>query len=87
MCPKLLYLAQWWQVLSGLPLFDVYLCCVHDYEPQHDKANKLTCAPSKDSDWPGHPPSLIRVFPVHMKKLGPYQSIAHTANSDQTGRT
>ena len=26
------------------------------------------CAPSKDSDHPGHPPSLIRVFAVRMKK-------------------
>ena len=26
------------------------------------------CAPSKDLDQPGHPPSLIRVFAVHMKK-------------------
>ena len=26
------------------------------------------CAPSEDSDQPGHPPSLIRVFAVHMKK-------------------
>ena len=26
------------------------------------------CAPSKDSDQPGHPPSLIRVFIVRMKK-------------------
>ena len=26
------------------------------------------CAPCEDSDQPGHPPSLIRVFPVHMKK-------------------
>ena len=26
------------------------------------------CAPSKDSDQPGHPPSLIRVFAVHMKE-------------------
>ena len=25
-------------------------------------------APSKDSDQPGHPPSLIRVFAVHLKK-------------------
>ena len=37
-------------------------------EPPHDKTNKLTFAPSKDSDQPGHPPSLIRVFAVHMKK-------------------
>ena len=38
------------------------------YEPQPDKTNKLTCAPSKDSDQPGHPPSLIRVFAVRVKK-------------------
>ena len=29
---------------------------------------KMTCAPSEDSGQPGHPPSLIRVFAVHMKK-------------------
>ena len=28
--------------------------------PEHDKTNKMTCAPSEDSDQPGHPPSLIR---------------------------
>ena len=27
----------------------------------------MTCAPSEDSDQPGHPPSLIRVFAVRMK--------------------
>ena len=37
-------------------------------EPQHDKTNKKTCAPRDDSDQPGHPPSLIRVFAVRMKK-------------------
>ena len=37
-------------------------------DPMHDKTNKLTCAPSEDSDEPGHPPSLIRVFAVCMKK-------------------
>ena len=26
------------------------------------------CAPSEGSDQPGHPPSLIRVFTVHLKK-------------------
>ena len=41
-------------------------------EPQHDKTNKMTCAPSEDSDQPGHPPSLIRVFAVHsIGSLGP----------------
>ena len=34
------------------------------YELQHNKTNKMICAPSKDSDHPGHPPSLIRVFTV-----------------------
>ena len=38
------------------------------YEPPHDKTNKMACAPSEDSDQPGHPPSLIRVFAVHIKK-------------------
>ena len=28
----------------------------------------MTFSPSKDSDQPGHPPSLIRVFAVRMKK-------------------
>ena len=39
------------------------------FEPPHDKTNKMACAPSEDSDHPGHPPSLIRVFVVHMKKF------------------
>ena len=34
------------------------------YEPQIDKTNKMSYAPSEDSDQPGHPPSLIRVFPL-----------------------
>ena len=34
----------------------------------HDIPNKMAWAPSEDSDQPGHPPSLIRVFPVHLKK-------------------
>ena len=40
----------------------------HKYEPQHDKTNKTACALSEDSDQPGHPPSLIRVFADRMKK-------------------
>ena len=38
------------------------------YERWHDKTNKVVYAPSWDSDQPGHPPSLIRVFAVRMKK-------------------
>ena len=42
------------------------------FEPPHDKTNKMTFVPSKDSDQPGHPHSLIRVFAVHsMGSLGP----------------
>ena len=36
----------------------------YTFEPPCDKTNKLACAPSEDSDQPGHPPSLIRVFAV-----------------------
>ena len=35
------------------------------FEQQHVK---MTCAANEDSDQPGHPPSLIRVFAVRMKK-------------------
>ena len=31
-------------------------------ELQHDKTSKVICAPSEDSEQPGHLPSLIRVF-------------------------
>ena len=37
-------------------------------EPAHDKTYKMACAPSEDSDHPGHPPSLIRISAVAMKK-------------------
>ena len=38
------------------------------FEPAHDKTSKMVCAPSKDSDQPGHPPSQNIVFAVRMKK-------------------
>ena len=50
------------------------LLCIHTndntsaYEPPHEKTNKMSSTPSEDSDQPGHPPSLIRVFAVRMKK-------------------
>ena len=46
-------------------------------------------APSEDSDQPGHPPSLIRVFAVCMKKAWVLSLATHKAqseDSDQTGR-
>ena len=33
-------------------------------EPPHDKTNRMAFVPSEDSDQPGHPASLIRVFIV-----------------------
>ena len=32
----------------------------HLFEPELDKTNKITCAPSKDTNQPGHAPSLIQ---------------------------
>ena len=38
------------------------------FEPPYDKTKKMVCALKEDSDQPRHPPSLIRVFAVRMKK-------------------
>ena len=43
-----------------------YVRKTDEIKPQHVKTNKMTCAPSKDSDQPGHLPSLIRVFTMHL---------------------
>ena len=50
---------------------DISRTSVSTSEQQHDKTNKMTCAPSKDSGQPVHLPSLIRhctVLAIHMKK-------------------
>ena len=45
------------------------------------------CAPSEDSDQPGHPPNLIRVFAVRMKKAWVLSyPLSAQRDSDQTGR-
>ena len=42
---------------------------VFSYNVSRDMTNQHNeCAPSEDSDQPGHPPSVIRVFAVRMKK-------------------
>ena len=41
------------------------------FEPHHDKTNKMECAPSEDSDQPGHPPSLMSLHCPHEESLGP----------------
>ena len=48
---------------------------VRTNESPHDKTNKMTCAPSEDSDQPGHPPILISHRCPHEESLdlGPAQ--------------
>ena len=59
----------------------------HTTEPPHDKTNNMACAPSGDSDQPGHPPSLIRVFAcAHWVAKDPSFLHADNEDSDQTGR-
>ena len=53
--------------------FDIEITTKHTVvafsnEPAHGKTSRMTCATSEDSDQPGHPLSLFRVFTVHMKK-------------------
>ena len=43
-------------------------CMFLEVSAKHYLCSKKACAPSEDSDQPGHLPSLIRVFPVSMKK-------------------
>ena len=50
-------------------------------EQQHDKSNKMTCAPSKDSNQPGHPPSLISLRCPHEEALGPKLPRKRTAKT------
>ena len=65
---------NWKVILSSSTLHKCFI-----YEPPHDKTDKMACAPSEDSDQPGHPPSLIslRFFAVLH---------ADSEDSDQTGR-
>ena len=51
-----------------LPVLSSVVYPVIIFEPQHNKTNKMTGASSEDSDQPGHPSSLIRVFTVGMKE-------------------
>ena len=62
----------------GLPVGST-LVASPTYEPKLYKTNKMTCAPSEDSDQPGHPPSQwVAEDPIFLH--------ADCENSDQTGR-
>ena len=57
---------------------EMYICAAYldsrkkYFEPPHDKTNKMTFVPGENSDQPGHPPSLIKVFAVRaVGSLGP----------------
>ena len=50
-------------------------------------SENMTCAYSEDSDQPGHPPSLISVLAVRLKKVWTLAiHKVHRENSDQTGQ-
>ena len=56
------------------------------FEPQNDKTNKITCAPSEDLDQPGRLPSLIKVIAVRMEKPCVLSHLlSKSEDSDQTG--
>ena len=55
-------------------------------EPRHDKTDKMSVRPpSEDSDQPGHPPSLIRVFGVRMKNA--WSLATHWVHCEDSGQT
>ena len=51
------------------------------YEPLHDKTNKMTCTPNKDSDQPGYPPSLISLAVRSKGSQGPQAFFMRTAKT------
>ena len=56
-----------------------FFICIN--EPPHDKSKTNACAPSEDSDQPGHPPSLISLRCPHEETLGPEIPTERTANT------
>ena len=82
-----LHLLGWLQQIFVSKFFWFLQYAFHAFEPQHDKTNNVTCAPSKDSDQPGHPPSLIRVFAVRfMGGSGPKLSLGRQRRLIRLGR-
>ena len=61
-----------------------WLMVVSRFEPPCDKTNKMACAPSEDSDQPGHPPSAQAVLSLRCpqeESLGPQLPIECTADA------
>ena len=63
-------LVEKWRKLLGKICWFRYFCAqnVRHIWAASWQNQQSECAPSKDSSQPGHPPSLIRVFAVRMKK-------------------
>ena len=68
-------------IILSLTLIQVGQLLVKSYEPPCDKTNKMACAPSEDSDQPGHLPSLISLRCPHEESLGPKLSNERTAKT------
>ena len=70
--------------LENLPQ---HLQYIYTFEP-HDTTNIVVCAPSEDSDQPGHPPCLIWESSLSARrKSGSLAThFVHSEDSDQTGR-
>ena len=67
-----------WRKLS----FDYHqISCLKLSEPQHDKTNKMACAPCEDSDQPGQMSSLISLCYPHEESLGLKLPIECTAKT------
>ena len=66
------------EFLSSVTILNLMLqrCLSVLYEPPRDKTNKMACAPSEDSDQPGHKESLGSLATQWV----------HSEDSDQTGR-
>ena len=58
------------QLSADHPLVLQHDICITIYEPEHDKTNNMTRAPSDDSSQPGDPPSLISHRCLHEKNVG-----------------
>ena len=78
----------WRRTSKGSNIF-VYNCILsYMYNRAASRQNQQCgCAPSEDSDQPGHPPSLIRVFAVRSRVAkDPSFLHANSEDFDKTGR-
>ena len=69
------------KIVQKLPVLSIYFFYKtndHNKRQQHDNTNNVAYVPSKDSNQPGHPSSLVRVFAVRLRdslgcKLPPFR--------------